>query len=379
MKHIKIIHIHSDLKFIYDSRIFENSIFVNQIIIIGNKNNCNGPYKENALFFKQSRKDIFRIINLCKTADIVVLYDLNFIKSFIINRLPSNIKIIWRFFGYELYEQIPEQVYSELSMKAINKDEKVTPWNDLIAKIRRGVSKYICWRTSYNKEFNKALKRIDYLLGLSVYEYNNLKQIWPYLPQFIQYTYTFQVKTGIECFEKSNEIIVGNNRNAYNNHLDILELIKKSKKKINYNFLLFFNYGKNNNYAAAVRKKAEEIKEVRIIEDFLSIEIFEKVYEKAIALVINGYRQMAMGNIFTAFRKGVKVYLNRKNIIYDWLKSEGFLVSLIEDFVKDIETDNVSLTEKEAQNNIKQLNNLKNKYNIDDFHRAISEVIFKVM
>jgi hypothetical protein len=48
----------------------------------------------------------------------VVLYDLNFPKAYIANRLPNSIKIVWRFFGLELYGKMPEVVFSEQTIRA---------------------------------------------------------------------------------------------------------------------------------------------------------------------------------------------------------------------------------------------------------------------
>lgn len=371
MQDFRIVHIHSDLKFTGNSKIFEDTRFVNQIIILGDKTNYNGPYKENAMFFKQNRKDIVRIINLCKMADMVVLYDLDLRKCIIANRLPSNIKIIWRFFGYELYDKMQEHVYSQLTMDLIKSNRYLVKLRSYISKVKQ----YIKWHTSYNNEFEKAINRVNYFLGLSKYEYDFLKRYWPNLPEFIQHPFTTQEQSYKYGQEKFNEIVIGNNRSAFNNHIDILELIERTKNRRNYNFKLFFNYGQNNKYTQAVRERAGKIEEVGIIEVFLSIEEFRSVYARVAAFVMNSYRQLAMANIFQALRNGVKVYLNHKNIIFDWLKAEGFLVYSIDDFSIDIETNNIRLKEEEVKYNLKQMADLAKKYNKNDFQQEIYKII----
>src|SRR5690606_10843771 len=114
---------------------------------------------------------------------------------------------------------------------------------------------------------------------------------------------------------KMEEIIVGNSKHVWNNHLDVFRIIKKSKRFDNYKFNLFFNYGVDNDYTEKVRNEANQNSFV-LIEDFLDIQEFSRVYNTATALVINSYRQHALGNIFTAILNGSKVYLNKKSSTY---------------------------------------------------------------
>jgi dTDP-N-acetylfucosamine:lipid II N-acetylfucosaminyltransferase len=168
---------------------------------------------------------------------------------------------------------------------------------------------------------------------------------------------------------------LGNNRSAYNNHLDLLDLIKDSNSKNKYKFLMFFNYGRNNYYADLVRNKANKIEEIEVLEDFLEIEKFNQIYFEASALVINGYRQMAMGNIFTAIKNKTKIYLSTNNVIFNWLKEEGFSVFSIEEFVIDLDNNNIALKEFEILRNQNQLVTFTKKYNQEEFHNSLSLIL----
>src|SRR5690606_40162359 len=72
---------------------------------------------------------------------------------------------------------------------------------------------------------------------------------------------------------------------------------------------------------------------------FLSIEKFREIYKTTAALVINSYRQHALGNIFTALLYGVKIYLNPKSSTYPWLKQLGFQVFDINQLITDIRSE----------------------------------------
>ncbi len=104
---------------------FEGDFFDNDVIFIGEKNLYDGYYNDKIIHIKPSLKNFKKIIKYCITADLVVLYSLNLTKSFIANRLPSNVKIAWRFFGHELYSKMPDFEHSELTEKYLNLQEPI--------------------------------------------------------------------------------------------------------------------------------------------------------------------------------------------------------------------------------------------------------------
>ncbi|MEX0778698.1 MAG: hypothetical protein WD491_05335 [Balneolales bacterium] len=365
----KVFHIHSDVKFIDDTIRFEGDVFDNTVVIIGKKSTYKGYYSENASYCESSPQALQNLVTICSQADLVVLYSLNTDKCFLANRLPDTVKIAWRFFGYELYSKRPSSVLS----KSTNKYKK---------RYNIGMFSFLKIYLSKIKHFDKyiesrrAVNRIDCFLGLSDYEYDVLKLNWPNLPNFVQLPFLDR-EVNFIYEQKRNVIVIGNNRNRYNNHLDVLGIISDSKNQLNYTYIIFFSYGSYNIYTDAVRKAANKIKSVKFIERFLAKDDFTEVYTHASAFVMNGYRQMAMGNIFTAICNGLKVYLNEKNIIYHWLKKEGYNIYSIKDFASDIENDNIKFTSEEMKYNIAQYHQMVKKYTVEDFQSKMHSLISK--
>ena len=371
---IKIIHIHTDLKFVDESKIFEGDNFDNVVIMIGERNNYQGFYKNSAIFYSRSLKSYRAIIKLCAAANMVVLYDLNFPKAYIANRLPNSIKVIWRFFGAELYSKIPEYVYSEQTVEASHEDNE-----------RNGLAYYkdkcillfnnLRYRTNFNKEFEKAaFSRVNYFLGFSDEEHRFLKEHWSQLPPFLQISYDPYTKVNI--YKKNgSKVIIGNNRSPFNNHLDIIEIIKNASLKTDFQFLMLFSYGQTTSYSKTVRAKVADVKEIQVIEEFLPLDKLSYLYAESDALVINGYRQMAMFNIFLAIYVNTKVYLNPRNITYNWLKKEGFLIFPIDDLNVDLENNNTKLTELESIKNQQELIKFTAKYNHQLFQSTVMELM----
>ena len=367
-----VYHVHTDLKFAVETSSFPNHLFENRYVILSNANNI----KCSILDFKIYKNNIFsvnRLIKKMSNATYVVLYDLNPIKSYIANRLPKTVRIFWRFFGYELYRKpyIPDELlFSRYDLPYLegiknNKPEKT---------LRQFLSKLIhTFDPTPKIEFEKAKNRIDYFFCLAKEEYDYLSQFTK-LPSCIVIPRTGYL-SDTKVVKKCNTIIVGNNRSAYNNHLEVYHLLSQLDKKIleKYNYTLLLNYGNKGEYLHQVIERYSNIATARIIEDFMPIEEFRTLYDTAAALVINGYRQMAMGNIMTALVKGVKVYLNPKNCMYLWAINEGFKVFDVNKLTEDIANDNVYLSEKEAAHNKNVYLSLPQKYSVQVFLDTIEK------
>lgn len=369
-----IIHIHTDPKFINSSHNIEGEEFENIIILIGSKGKYNGIHKNFIKYYDYSLNGFRKLISLCKTMNMVILYSLDFPKAYIANRLPKSVIVIWRFFGTELYSRIPEHVHSKKTKEILKFEERhhLNLWLKRIFSNYLGIIKYRAISTS---EINKAIFiRTDFFLGLFRSEYLFLKSFWEDLPPFLQINLPPYSKANTLKKRKTNLVILGNNRRPYNNHLDILEGLKG--KNINHlKFLLIFNYGSTGMYSEAVKKEANKIDEIKILEDFLSLKMFKELYAQADAFVLNGQRQMAMGNILEAFQNNVKIYLNKQNVIYPWLKESGFMVFTIDNFFSDIESNNLVLSEREILINQQQLIELTSKYNKTEFNKSLKEIL----
>jgi dTDP-N-acetylfucosamine:lipid II N-acetylfucosaminyltransferase len=376
---LKAAHIHSDLKFINCTKRFEGQYFDNIVIIICNNGyNINGNYKNTVVIYENDKQKMTKILDICQKVDLVVLYDLSDIKYRIAVKLPSNVKVAWRFFGHELYQKRNDLYLSNLTKKTRNRNW-LGKFNKNIEDMKDFLIYLIKNYSTHNSLYNNAIKRIDFFLGISEEEYNYLKSLWPDLPKFIKLPFSDDLKNNIEPFiEKKNIVLVGNSRSPYNNVLDIISIIESCKKKHCYKFVFPFSYGNESHYSKKVRDEIKNKKYYKILENFYPLDEYNKIYQNAISAVFNGYRQMALGNIFLALKSGVKIYLNKKNSILKWLKSEGFLVYNIENFIHDLKHDNLRLNYEQAKLNMTQFNYIKKTYSYEDFQRKIFNEIKRI-
>lgn len=367
MNRKKIIHIHSDPKFIYEHKIYDSNNFENTVYFWSNKSISTVNLERNINHISYNQEGLEKLISLCNKADIVVINGLMGMKIDLCLALAPNVKILWRFFGGEIYSKEPKLIYSQKSLQT---------WKSAYQKLSfSNQLKHIIWHVINRKDkFRKAIKRIDYFLGLMDDEYNLLNSLGYNLPKFIQIPFS-SVKINDLSFNKQNIIIFGNSKNRPNNHLDILEIFEKNKLPKNLQIRMFFNYGEDGEYSEQVKSKAEAIKQIVIVKEFLSREEFQNTYRQAKALIFNGYRQMAMGNIFTALQLGVKVYLSERNVAYTWLLKNNFKVFTIEkDLITDLNNENYFLSNQDINHNLNQFKQLIQTYNLESFHKSLSNL-----
>ncbi len=363
---LKIIHIHSDPKFIMDiDAMYNNVVFENKLIYVGEEiyDIENSSYI--GIQFKPIIENIGPIIEVLKRSDVVVVNFLDEYKSQIVNKIPNNIKIIWRFFGIEFYSRRQNMFLSEQTRKNVKEDLSV------IKRIRIFKNKI------YNKNdvtFFKAVKRIDYITSFCIEEYDLLKRFWK-IPKFLKLSVEYDVFINKQVsYSKEPKIILGNNKHNFNNHIDLINIVNNSTNT-DVDFLMFFSYGGEGVYQNKVRDLSLQNSKIQLIENFLQKEDFDKIYEKSSAFVHNGYRQMALGNIFTAISFGLKVYLNEDNVIYKWLTKEGLLISSIKELENDLNNNNYGLTKREIDLNIEMYKSLIVNYNVKKFQENLLKIM----
>lgn len=372
----KLVHLHSDFKFLHDTLRYKDSSFYNEIIFIGEADDSivSKIAKLQIKFHVFNPSEIDKMLEIISNFDGIVLYDLNKIKADILRRISPDIKVFLRLFGYELYSMKRDKFMSKRSIE-ISKPISLKNYS-LKEYLKRRIKRELGLEYRVDKQKQRELySRIDAILLLNECEYEDLSKYF-YLPKFIQLSLLAEVPHAIDLSNKKNEIIVGNSRNSWNNHLDVFKIAKKTKEFKNYNFVFFFNYGSINLYSDAVKQQASS--NTVFIEDFLDIEEFAKTYESAVALVINSYRQHALGNIFKAIFTGTKVYLNRKSSTYQWLKHKGFIISEISELSRDIDSYKIRLTQEEYQHNLNCYKQVKNNYTNVNFIENIITVLKNV-
>lgn len=369
---LKIVHIHTDLKFISDTDRFNNSSFSNTVIIIGENVSLKRSYAFQPIIFSGRKPDLKKIVTICSDADLVVLYELDSVKSYIALKIPESITIAWRFFGAELYDKKIVNYLSDKSLQYFNlKQEKLLKIFSIKAVVNK--LKSVLYSISFPPgDFAAAMERVDLFLCRSKYEYDHLLKYWKNLPLFVQIPLNFK-GSGRDFKRKRNLVIIGNNRSIYNNHIDVIELIENTHYSNQVEFIIPFSYGIGNYYTNEVKRLVSiSKKRIELLENFMAYEAYFNLVAEARAAIINSYRQMAMSNIFEFLNSGVKIYLSNQNVIYHWLKDLGLKIFTLEDFAADLESDNLELSTEDKEGNINTLIAISARFSEQQF---VTEII----
>lgn len=374
-----IVHIHTDKKFLdFHQNYLLPDKYNNIIVYFGYEDPEQFSGIKNFHHFHHNLKDLSKAIALCENADILILHKLDFVKAYIVNRVKKDILIIWRFFGQELYSRMSDRVYSEKTKRNLKFNSPGFALKKLKKAVVNNFKIFLKYRAFAGKERKGVYEKIDYFLGLSGEEYRLLKSRFPEIPAFLQHPYykeDFIDFSSINSEAKIPNVIIGNNRSKYNNHLDILDLISETKASPGIGFTLLFNYGSKNTYTQEVIRRSEDIAGLKVIHDFLPLEELMKLYMFTSAIVINGYRQMAMGNILFALRSKTKLYLHPRNPVYHDLVQEGFHIYNVEQLSRDLEEGNIKLPEALGVGNYLNYDRICEKYSIRSFDEFLSRTI----
>ena len=362
----KVVHIHTDPKFLRYNPAFDNSIFSNTIIYISEtKEDIHELYPGyNIIDIENTRIGLNRAIEIANEADLIVVYMMDICKSYICNRVSPNIPIIWRFFGAELYGKLSTYVLSDTTKQIVGIQQ-----SPLIHRLRNIANNIASYGFSYRKEFLRSTIRTNAIAMLYKQEYEYLSNYFT-LPKYIQLSYDSKDPVNT-LSDKTKTIIIGNSRNRYNNHLDIINLLKGAVHR-SYSFVFPFNYGEESIYSNSVIQNAQTLPNCHILNEFIDRTEYIQLFSNSAAFVSNAYRQMAMGNIFIAIRNNTKVYLNPKNSAYHWLLDEGFAVFSIDNLLDDMEKENIILSAEESHKNAMAYHGLYNKYSANSL---VSEIL----
>lgn len=353
---IRVLHIVKDDKFYrYFDSFRDTKEFVNIRALISNKPNYHITWipESSDIMILYKDKAIRELLN-SDTYDAVFLQSLTKENKRIIQYIPKDKYIIWRCYGYELYTSlngldplIPIDVYMPLTRTFFLENQG--SWS----KVKEGLKK---WALSYyySLKLKKWLGRIDFFQPVIPIEYSYMlknkhfhaKEFYPHN----SYNYEFVVS---ESRARNGGIMIGNSSTYTNNHLDIINSIKAYLPK-DRNIIFPLSYGDISPEILINRMGLGEYN-VRYLTDFIPREEYFNMLNNCSYFISGVLRQQSMGNISYCLRNGIKLFLFKKSLVYQYLKEAGFVVFSIEDidhlsFVTPMTPDEQEKNRKAAEN-----------------------------
>ncbi len=311
----ELFHILPDDKFTDSTVKFFNQIPVQNNYIVHEKKN-----------YKYINPQKFKTINIYSVKDILWLRKQKFhtiifhslsIKNHIALLFIRNYKnIIWKVYGDDLYSllKIKRKLYEHETYSFYIK--QTTFLNSLYKKIHKRI---------YDFLFRINKRKINYISTVTPQEYELLKRNYKvnYINYFIPVHNLLRERKSISV--KSNNILIGNSCNEWNNHLEIFKIVNKYKEYF-IDIIVPLSYPKEKNQ---YRNKLISVGNSTFhsqfipIKDFMPLDEYDKIFFNCKCAVFNHKRQAAGGNIVFAVSVGIKVFLDPINELYQYLNQLG--------------------------------------------------------
>lgn len=324
--------------------------------------------------FKRLNNDYTgRVVNYGNMKDFVRNYDFTNVTHVIshymsmdkidfIKLIPNNIHVCWEIYGFDLYHQFLESLgynnhYTDPILygkypflrKYFGSILKVlsTSKNLIIGKHKtyqldcqkRKQFKYICDR----------INSIQYCCGYDA------KYVRDYakrdIPSYEIFNYSLDEVLGelkdVEFFD-GKDVLIGNSASFSNNHLYVLQYLRKIDLPDEIKIIMPLSYGGNIKYADDVETTYRQYykKQLMTLRSYIPLHEYNKMFLRLKTMFLPAWRQEQQGTAIMGFYFGVKVFMAERNPLYKWFVDLGFIVFPMEKMTNEDFTAPLSLEEK---------------------------------
>lgn len=329
-----ILHIMDDEKVIDRTIEFFESVYPNKnifIVLLG-KNETRLKYVENEeKVIRCKFDDTTEIFASLDKVDHVIIHFLDDKKIKLLEGI-NHPNITWMAWGADLYNDLlvhrGYKLYRDASLPKktglLSRKRRYLPFlGKVIDKIR--LEKRI-----------KVIKKIRNIAAIDD-DYNLLTKYFPELSHLRRidfFYYPIDVLLGKELLDKTcygRKIMLGNSSSPNANHLFALEILS-IKCNDNHEVLIPLSYG-HIGYRNWLISKFSKFPNLIIIaiQDFMPLNEYINLLLGCGNFIYANLRQEALGNILVALYIGGKVFLDKKNPLYNYLKKLNIILYALED------------------------------------------------
>lgn len=367
------------LHFIMDSVFSQRFIEMNDkiskdnvYILLGNEKNIKYLSKEKVkiinipnggnrfIFLLKYLKVFFLCKKMIKNADRIYFHFLHFFHCLLLFSTLKKLCSYWLVWGADVYNRIDYELYD-------NKTKKVIPIPYKKKNFKYIIRKYIEHIAIKKISFVGTIIKGDYKLISENFEINN-NRIDFYYPNPLKIdNYSRNVYES-----KYKRILIGNSGDPANNHISVIEALKKMN---NIEVICPLSYG-DKQYINIVIDYGRKIFGDRFIPiiNFLKQEEYLKLLDSVDIAIFNNFRQQAMANIFALIMLGKKVYINKRSPVFDFCIDNGIVIENTEVIIKEQKMNFLEYSKEIIENNKKIILNLNSeKKSIEYLRNLYSE------
>lgn len=285
-----------------------------------------------------------------RSADAVVIHYLTEISLVIPLIIPRKKKILWIGWGGDYYHHFEDKGYRLYGPHTEQAIKLFEPQLMGSQKVKKRIKQAI---------FNTVIKRITFFSPVIFEDFNLLCKYYPnstmmYLP----WNYGSPSSQSVELKDFPSlgpNILIGNSASYSNNHLELFEILK-DVDLTGRNLIVPLSYGPTE-YRDYIILKGKELfgKSFIPLTEFMPIHEYEKFLLSCSFVMMNQYRQQAVGNIIIMIRFGAKIFLSTNNPYYETCRRGEIEVYPIEEMLSGKEGMFEPLTEDTKLRNKRNL------------------------
>ena len=300
---------------------------------------------------------------------------IDFIKS-----APIDVHVCWEVYGADLYNQFLEPNGFKLYYTNPVRYDKYRVFRRYLPCLFKLALEVKGYEYQFNFQINRQFKYISHRIN-SIQHccYYDAALIEQYASRKIHsyevFNYSLSEVLGklIDTpFFDGDTIMVGNSASYSNNHLYVLNLLKRMDLKDELKFTLVLSYGGSKQYVSEVENAYNSSfpQNVEVLTNYLPLQVYNQIFLKVRSMVMSAWRQESIGTIIMGLYLGIKVFMSERSPLYKWFVDCGFNVFAIETAKgEDLDT---PLSTKDKQRN-REL--VLERYNEERIARSLKENI----
>ena len=200
------------------------------------------------------------------------------------------------------------------------------------SKIKSLLSNNLITNKLRNARRDGVIKRIDYFQPVIHSEYLLMQNIKGFRAKEFYYpkAHNFRIQNDIDHSSRSGNILFGNSASYINNHIDVWKQIGMHIPSSTIVYIPI-SYGVNKCAEYIENEIGTENENVVYLKEFLTPIEYFRIVDSCTYAVFGVLRQAAMGNMYKCIKNGVKLFLYRDSIPYQYFRDLGCYVYAIED------------------------------------------------
>ena len=336
-------------------------------------------YKECPVILRNQGEKEGKIFDFSDYTHIIAHYltmdMIDFIKS-----APIDVHVCWEVYGADLYNQFLEPNGFKLYYTNPVRYDKYRVFRRYLPCLFKLALEVKGYEYQFNFQINRQFKYISHRIN-SIQHccYYDAALIEQYASRKIHsyevFNYSLSEVLGklIDTpFFDGDTIMVGNSASYSNNHLYVLNLLKRMDLKDELKFTLVLSYGGSKQYVSEVENAYNSSfpQNVEVLINYLPLQVYNQIFLKVRSMVMSAWRQESIGTIIMGLYLGIKVFMSERSPLYKWFVDCGFNIFAIETAKgEDLDT---PLSTKDKQRN-REL--VLERYNEERIARSLKENI----